>query len=94
MLLLNTQLTSIILPNKITQISNSAFSNSALKSVVIPKTVTFIDWCAFNGVPLTDVYYEGTQTEWNNIGLHYDEVDGNTNTALEAATKHYNYVYS
>lgn len=66
-------LTSIIIPDSVTTIDDSAFYGcSNLTSVMIPKSVTSIGDCVvssdrLNG--LTDVYYEGTEDEWNQISI-------------------------
>lgn len=42
-----------------------------LKSIAIPKSVTTIDVGAFHLCEkLTDVYYEGTETDWNSIDIN------------------------
>ena len=66
-------LTSIIIPDGITKIGYSAFSEcTSLTSITIPKSVTSIEDCVvssdrLNG--LTDIYYEGTEDEWNQISI-------------------------
>ena len=81
-------LTSVIIPNGVTSIGGASFWNCKnLKSIVIPKSVTKIDLFSFNGCEsLKDIYYTGTQDEWNNITIG----DGNIN--LTSATIHYNFV--
>ena len=80
-------LTSVIIPNGVTSIGGASFWNCKnLKSIVIPKSVTKIDLFSFNGCEsLKDIYYTGTQDEWNNIIIG----DGNIN--LTNATIHYNF---
>ena len=66
-------LTSIIISDSVTTIDDSSFYGcSNLTSVMIPKSVTSIGDCVvssdrLNG--LTDVYYEGTEDEWNQISI-------------------------
>ena len=81
-------LTSVIIPNGVTSIGGASFWNCKnLKSIVIPKSVTKIDLFSFNGCEsLKDIYYTGTQDEWNNITIG----DGNIN--LTNATINYNFV--
>ena len=82
-------LTSVTIPEGVTSIGIYAFHGcSGLTSVTIPEGVTSIgDW-AFNGCDaITDVYYSGTEEEWQAIEI------GNYNDALSDATIHYNYVH-
>ena len=79
-------LTSIALPDGISSISSCVFWGCTnLASVTIPDSVTSICYGAFSDCTgLTDVYYAGTETEWNTI---YFEED---NECLTNATVHYN----
>lgn len=54
----------------LTAIPKNAFENcSSLTNLVIPSTVTSIDATAFtNCTGLADIYYIGTETQWNTIG--------------------------
>ena len=64
-------LTSVIIPDSVTSIGHSAFYGCKnLASVTIPDSVTSIFQFAFNGCKsLTDVYYNGTEEEWNQITI-------------------------
>ena len=58
-----------------------------LTSITLPANLTYIASDAFNRCTnLTDVYYEGSESDRNNITF------GSYNTCLENATWHYNYV--
>ncbi len=82
-----TSLTSITIPNSVTSIGICAFAGcTGLTSITIPDSVTSIGQQAFYNTSLTDVYYTGTQEQWNAITI------GSINTPLTSATKHYNYV--
>lgn len=81
------KLTNIKLPNNLTKIADGLFSGCGkLASVVIPKKVTKIDYDAFHGcTSLTDIYYTGTQAQWESI-------TGLSDAGIPAgATIHYNY---
>ncbi len=62
-------LTRIEIPAGVTSIGNSAFRYcSGLTSIEIPAGVTEIGYAAFSGCSgLKDVYYTGTQEQWDNI---------------------------
>lgn len=71
-----TGLTNVIIPDSVTRIEKGAFNGStSLKSIIIPSGIKFIGADAFNyesrkGVQstfLSDVYYCGSQEQWNNI---------------------------
>lgn len=82
------RLTSIIIPDSVTNISGGIFHDCRLLTAVfIPISVANIGNGAFNAgcSLLTDVYYSGSESDWNNITI------GSTNNhALESSTVHYN----
>ena len=78
-------LTSIKIPNGIKNIGDYAFENCLnLIRIEIPNSVTKINERAFRKcTDLTDVYYNGTKKQWNEINI------GNYNDDLKNATIHY-----
>ncbi len=79
-------LQSISIPNSVTFISESAFEYCvSLQSITVPKSVKSIYINAFQYCfAITDVYFTGTEEEWNNITI------GPNNTYLTDAVIHYN----
>lgn len=86
----NYSLENAIFENGCTNISGNMFESCIrLNNVTIPNTITSIGDNAFHDcTKLTDVYYTGTQEEWNNIQIN------SGNTPLTNATIHYNYTPS
>ncbi len=80
-------ITSLNIPDSVTWIDEDAFSgNTDLTSVTLSNSVTRIDGGAFKDCTgLKDVYYIGTEQEWNNIKM------GTYNEPLLNASIHYNY---
>ncbi len=81
-------LTNIIIPDSVTTIGDFAFDFcESLTSITIPDCVTLIGDGAFDCCEsLTDVYYSGTEEQWNEISI------GSDNEYLTNATIHYNSV--
>lgn len=74
----------ITLPQGLTSVGSHGFYNcTALQRVTIPASVTTIDSHAFDGCPLTDVYYGGTQAQWDAMAIDP------SNTTLANATIHF-----
>lgn len=74
----------IKIPDGTTTIGNSAFLGCNLKSIIIPNNVEIIGY-NFYCSDLTDVYFSGTEEEWNNIDIK-------SRDGFKYATIHYNYV--
>ena len=61
-------LSSIALPQSLASVKNDTFRGcSSLRSINIPLSVVRIDYTAFKDTDLKDIYYEGTQVQWNAI---------------------------
>lgn len=79
-------LTNITCPDGMTQIKERVFEEcSALTSITLPDTITHIDDYAFRYCgSMSDVYYAGTQEQWDAIYM-------NTmwNTGISQSTIHY-----
>lgn len=77
---------NIVIPNTITGIGEYQFIGfSMIESIVIPTSVIEIDDGAFNLCNnLTNVYYAGSEQQWNNI-------DGHANAEKDGRTINFNY---
>lgn len=81
-----TDIVSVVIPDGITSIGHLVFSDcTKLKTITIPASVISIGSAICQRcTALTDVYYKGTETQWNTISI------GANNTNLTNATIHYN----
>ncbi|MDE5564726.1 MAG: leucine-rich repeat protein, partial [Oscillospiraceae bacterium] len=74
------------IPKSVTEISEGAFDRCTnLRTISIPESVIMIGTYSFNEcTSLTDVYYAGTETQWDAIEIEYG------NEALTTVTIHLN----
>lgn len=88
-----TSLTSVVIPDGLTKIQYGLFGGCEnLSYIVIPKTVTTIEAVAFAECnSLTDVYFQGTREEWDNMSIDFNKYSSelNGNDPLLNATIHY-----
>ncbi|MBR5228054.1 MAG: leucine-rich repeat domain-containing protein [Clostridia bacterium] len=84
-----TSLVSVVISEGVASIEGNAFSSCAkLTNVVIPNSVTSIGLSAFGYcTALADVYYTGTEEEWEEISIV-----GGPGDTLTNATIHFNYI--
>lgn len=91
-------LANITIPDGVTEIKSGTFwVCENLKNIIIPKSVKSIGSNAFGGCKkLSDVYYKGTEQEWNSIDIDYvtsgESYYADRNAYLKSAKKHYNYI--
>ena len=95
------QITNLVVEENVLSIGKYALDGcSNLKTVSIPSTLTLIDQYAFSSASqMTDVYYNGTKSEWENISKKFgnttlngkiihpimaEGIGGNTDTDVEA----------
>ena len=83
----NENVTEVEIKSDTVGIANNAFEDcTSLTEITIPDSVTSIgNWAFDNCKKLEDVYYKGTETQWNSIET------GFYNDPLTSATIHYNY---
>ena len=66
-----------------------------MKSVTIPNSIKSIGTGAFYGCnALTDVYYDGSESEWNAIEIDYDNSTYQAYNGLKNATIHFAEVHT
>ena len=87
-------LTSIKIPTGVTNLEYGTFKDcKSLKSVYIPTELKSIDIQAFEGcTSLTDVYYDGTEEQWNQIKVVFDPEEFDSGTLKDVfgnATIHF-----
>ncbi len=81
-------LAGVEIPQGAESIGMHAFAScSAFTTVIIPDSVTTIGMAAFADCPLKDIYFTGTEAQWNSIGKL-----GDTASKVSEAAIHYNYV--
>ena len=82
----------INIPNGITGIAASVFRQClSLESITIPDSVTFIGNYAFKSCyNLANIYYKGTEEQWNAITKGTDWNDGIGNYVTGGTVIHYN----
>ena len=77
---------STVIPQGIKTIGEDAFCFKDVNNIIIPRSVTKIESGAFEYCRfLSDVYFEGSEAEWNAITIQ------SRNDELVNATIHYNY---
>ena len=80
-------LAGVEIPQGTESIGAFAFASCSRMTVVaIPDSVTTIGTAAFSNCPLTDIYFTGTEEQWNNISKI-----GDTSSAVSKVAMHYNY---
>lgn len=80
-------LPGVEIPQGAQSIGGSAFASSGVSTVIIPDSVTTIGIAAFASCPLKDIYFTGTEAQWNSISKI-----GDTAAAVSKVTMHYNYI--
>ena len=85
-------LPELFIPEGITSIPSFTFCYCTnLQKVTIPKSVTYVGFQAFRDCSaLTDVYFTGTEEEWNQVEVSDNGGSGGFNEPLINATKHFN----
>ena len=77
-----TDLPCVTIPNGVYLISDGAFSSTGLISVTIPNSVTSIYRYAFDCPKLKNIYFTGTESEW-------DYISQGTDAVISSATVYY-----
>ncbi len=83
-------LAGVEIPQGAERIGESAFASCfSLAAVIVPDSVAVIERSAFANCSLKDIYFTGTEAQWNSISKIAD-----TASAISEATVHYNYIPS
>ncbi len=93
----DSSISAIAIPDGVTAINNGTFRSADLEKVYIPASVTTIGYAAFRGNEnLTDVYYGGTQAQWEamDIDRNNDDPYRGNNEHLLNANIHYEHSHS
>ncbi len=84
----------VVITDGVTQIGGDVFRyHPSLKEVLIPNSINTIDIGALDsGESLSDIYYSGTEEDWNNINIRECSLLGKPNSSYKPnnATIHYN----
>lgn len=69
----NRTIDTFIVSDGITELNNSIFNSCKVSKIYLPKSLSIIydDTLAYLGEDKIDVYYEGTEDEWNNMFTEY-----------------------
>lgn len=75
-------ITPYILHEDTKVLADSVFlTHSSLESIIVPDSVTYVgNWVFAHLGSLTDIYYTGTQEQWNNINFGLDNYNLTTST--------------
>lgn len=89
-----TGFTTLSIAGSVGSIGARAFQHGyRLRKIYFPASCTWIGFGAFNYCgDITDIYYEGTSSQFSNIYIEYVGIGGND--GILEATKHYNYKYA
>lgn len=80
-------LSSVFIPNGVTSIEYQAFWGCNITSVYLPQSLEYFGTCAFSD-ELTDVYYAGSEEQWNELIINSSYAYGNY--WLGTANVHFN----
>ena len=79
----NPKLIEVNLPDTVTSIEYGAFQNDEnLKSIAIPSSVKTVKPDAFKGSGVTDIYYDGTISDWEKVEVGYYYKVGSDNYCI------------
>ena len=68
------KLAFVELPKTVKDIGYNAFSATSLESITLPKSVERLDVQFLRGSNITALYYEGTETDWDEIFFYNEGV--------------------
>ena len=72
------QLSRVTIPTTVEEIGDFAFMRTALTSVSLPRSLRHVGTDPFFETAVEDIYYAGSEAEWNQIKFDYLDLDGIT----------------
>lgn len=89
----NRTIDTFIISSGITEINNSIFNSCKVNKIYFPKSLSIIydDTLAYLSEDKIDIYYEGTEDDWNNIFTEYTGSE-DANAGQELAEKLNSYI--
>lgn len=77
-----------VLANSVAQSGGNTYTNTQLKQVYISSTVKKINVTALSGNFITDIYFAGTEEQWNELYFYtYEQVEGQDEPAEKKIEK-------
>ena len=82
------ELRDVVVGDSVSIIENYAFYGcNSLETLTLPESLTDVGFAAFYGCRIKDIYYGGTEKQWNSISINWSEDEhGWNNNSLKLPT--------